>query len=270
MKSINVNGIRLNVLEEGSGLPLVFVHGFPMSHEMWSAQTSALRDRFRVIAPDLRGFGDSPDASDVVTMEQFADDLAQMLEQLGISEPIVLCGLSMGGYVAWQFVRKYPDKLRGLVLCDTRAVADSTDGVAHRLRLAQMVLEKGAAVVASAMLPNLFAAQTPQTQPSVVESLRRVILNSSPRAIAAALRGMAERPDVRSWLPQINVPSLLIVGVEDKISTVSEMREIAAALPNSTLVEIADAGHRAPLENPTAVNQALLTFLDAIQSPSAN
>ena len=265
MKSINVNGIRLNVLDEGSGLPLVFVHGFPMSHAMWAAQTSALCDRFRVIAPDLRGFGDSPDESDVVTMEQLADDLAAMLEQLGISEPVVLCGLSMGGYVAWQFVRKYPDKLRGLVLCDTRAVADSADGVAHRLRLAQMVLEKGADVVASTMLPNVFATATPQTQPAVVESLRRVIMSSSPRAIAAALRGMAERPDVRSWLPQITLPTLLIVGVEDKISTVSEMREIAAALPYATLVEIANAGHLAPLENPTATNRALRDFLETLR-----
>ena len=93
MKSLNVNGIRLNVLDEGSGLPIVFVHGFPMSHAMWTEQTAALSDRFRVIAPDLRGFGDSPDASDIVTMEQFADDLAAMLEQLGINEPVVLCGL---------------------------------------------------------------------------------------------------------------------------------------------------------------------------------
>ncbi len=269
MPSLIVNGSRINVLDEGSGLPIVFVHGFPMSHAMWAAQTSALRDRFRVIAPDLRGFGESPDESDVVTMEQFADDLAAMLEQLGITEPIVLCGLSMGGYVAWQFVRKYPQKLRGLVLCETRAVADSADGVAHRLRLAQTVLEKGAEVVANAMLPHLFAAATVQSQPAVVESLRRMILSSSPRAIAAALRGMAERPDVRSWLPQIALPSLLIVGVEDKISTVAEMRQIAAALPHSTLVEIADAGHLAPLENPAAVNLAICEFLATLSSPTS-
>ncbi len=264
MPQVTINNRQLHYVERGAGTPLLCVHGFPLSHAMWQKQLDGLSDAFRVIAVDLRGFGQSElgtPENDRLTMEQLADDLPVLLDRLGVTEPIVLCGLSMGGYVAWQFARKHRARLRSLIQCDTRAIGDTPEGVANRERLAAMVLEKGAEVVSTAMLPNLFAAiATPQQQAAIAQ-MRDIIHATRPETIAAALRGMAVRPDVRDWLPQCDVPTLLICGVDDKISTVNEMREIAAAMPNARLVIVPEAGHMAPLENPTVVNAAVRDFM---------
>ena len=244
----------------GSGLPVMLVHGFPLDHSMWRYQVADLAADFQLIVPDLRGFGRSGPARGMMKMEDFADDLVQLLDCLKV-ERAVFAGLSMGGYVAWQFWKKYASRLRGLVLCDTRAVADTSDGVANRHRLASMVLENGPTVVSSAMLPNLLATTTNTNRPDIVSLLRETIHETPAKTIAAALRGLARRPDVRSWLPQINVPSLLIVGEEDKISTVAEMREMCAAIPGAQIVVVPDSGHMAPLENPSVVNAAIRDFV---------
>lgn len=264
MPTVSLNGLTLHYVEQGSGTPLVCVHGFPLSHVMWREQLNGLSIACRVIAPDLQGFGLSELASsddERLTMEQLADDLKTMLDVLGITEPIVLCGLSMGGYVAWQFARKYRSRLKGLIQCDTRAVADTPEGAANRHRLAGMVLEKGAEVVSTAMIPNLFAAIATERQQAAISQMRDIIHMTSPRTIAAALRGMAVRPDVRAWLPECSVPTLLICGVDDKISTVTEMQEIATAMPQAKLVIVPEAGHMAPLENPSVVNAAIMEFI---------
>lgn len=267
MPRVTVNGFELHYVEHGEGTPLLCVHGFPLSHAMWREQLGELSRSFRVIAPDLRGFGQSTLgdlASDQLSMEQLADDLAQLLTALGISEPIVLCGLSMGGYVAWQFARKYRPRLKALIQCDTRALADTPEGVANRQRLAALVLDKGSEVIASTMLPSLFSVQTTEKQHAAIAQMRDIIHSTSPATIAAALRGMAARPDVREWLPTCDLPTLLICGIDDKISTVNEMREIAAALPQARLVVVPDAGHMAPLENPAFVNAAILREFEGL------
>ena len=266
MKKITVNGISLAVHDEGTGSPILFVHGFPLSHSMWRHQLDAFSGDYRVIAPDLRGFGDSDVTEGTVTMEQHADDLAALLDRLGVDEPIVFCGLSMGGYVAWQFQQKYPQHLRALILCDTRAIADTAEGVENRQRLARMVLENGSAAVASAMLPNLFSPVTSERQQAGIDELRQTISATSPQGIAAASLGMAERTDVTSLLPNIKTPALLIVGEDDGISTPAEMQTIADALPNARLVRISEAGHMSPLENPEPVNQAIRNFLQELPS----
>jgi len=261
MPHVSINGFELHYVEQGKGTPLLCVHGFPLSHAMWREQLRELSCSFRVIAPDLRGFGQSTLGhlpSDQLSMEQLADDLAELLTALNISEPIILCGLSMGGYVAWQFARKHRGRLKALIQCDTRALADTPEGVANRQRLAALVLDKGSEVIASAMLPVLFSTITTEKQPATIAQMRDIIHSTSPATIAAALRGMAARLDVRDWLPMCDLPTLLICGVDDKISTVSEMREIAAALPQSRFVVVPDAGHMAPLENPAFVNAAIL------------
>lgn len=264
MPDVTINNLKLHYVERGSGTPLVCVHGFPLSHAMWHKQLDELSDGLRVIAFDLRGFGQSElgtPANDRLTMEQLADDLNAALDQLGVTEPIVLCGLSMGGYVAWQFARKYRSRLKALIQCDTRAIGDTPEGVVNRERLAAMVLEKGAEVVSTAMIPNLFAALSTPQQQAAIAHMREIIHATNPATIAAALRGMAVRPDVRNWLPHCDVPTLLICGIDDKISTVSEMREMATALPQAKLVVIPEAGHMAPLENPSVVNAAIREFL---------
>lgn len=262
MPLIDIPNARLHVLDVGQGTPVLFAHGFPLDHSMWRRQFEELPSRgFRCLVPDLRGFGQSSVTSGIVTMEQFADDLAALLDALHVAEPVVFCGLSMGGYIAWQFARRHAARLSSLVLCDTRAIADTPEGAANRRKLADDVIHSGPELVANAMLPKLFAAETSQSAPELVDESRRVMLATSPEGIAAAARGMAERSDVRSWLPSMSVPCLLIAGENDVISTPAEMQEIAAALPNARLHVVPAAGHMAPLENPAFVNRTLLEFL---------
>jgi pimeloyl-ACP methyl ester carboxylesterase len=199
--------------------------------------------------------------SGVVTMEQLADDLAALTDALGIAEPIVLCGLSMGGYVAMQFCRKYAERLRGLVLCDTRAAADTPEVAAGRLAMAERVLREGPGPLVEGMIPRLFAAETARQRPHVVAGLRRVMMGNDPRGIAAAARGMARRPDATPTLGDIACPTLVLVGQHDSISPPAEMRSIAAAIRRAQFVEIPGSGHMTPLEKPSEVNAALEAFL---------
>lgn len=256
-----VRDVHLHVVERGSGPPLLLVHGFPLDHAMWAAQLEDLSRDARVIAPDLRGFGASDSGGDVVLMEDFADDLAALLDVLGIAEPVVFCGLSMGGYIAWQFVRRHRARLRGLVLCDTRAAADAPVAAEARRVNAERVLREGAGFLADAMLEKLVAAETRQRRPDLVAALRRTVLAASPQGLAAALRGMAARPDASPWLPQMELPALVVCGSEDALSSVEEMRGLANRLPQARFVEIAGAGHLSPLEQPPAVNAAVRSFL---------
>jgi pimeloyl-ACP methyl ester carboxylesterase len=214
-----------------------------------------------VIAPDLRGFGASDVVPGVATMQQMADDLAGLLDTLAVVEPVVFCGLSMGGYVAWQFALRHRTRLSKLILCDTRAIADTPEAAAGRLKTAERVMKEGPGVVADAMLPKLFAPNTAKDQPQIIEATRQVILRTKAEGIAAALHGLAQRPDVTDQLPKIDVPTLTICGEHDAISPPTEMEQFTAKLPNARFVKIAGAGHMAPLEAPGAVNAAIRDFL---------
>lgn len=261
MKTIKLRDATLSIADVGSGPTLLLVHGFPLDHSMWRHQLESLGDTYRVIAPDLRGFGASSGATDTITMEQLADDMAELLDALGIVEPITFCGLSMGGYVAWQFWQRHASRLARLILCDSRAIADSAEAARGRLDLANRVLSEGAAIVAEAMLPKLFAEKTIREQADMVAATRQVMQATSPAAVAGTLRGMAQRPDMTSALADIDIPTLVICGEHDVISTADEMRSIAAALPNATFVEVPGSGHMTPLEGPETVNRAIRGFL---------
>ncbi len=263
MPLVNLGDITLNVVERGSGPVLLLVHGYPLDHQMWRHQLDGLAADYRVIAPDLRGFGQSTVTPGVVTMQRFANDLAALLDALKVREPITLCGLSMGGYIAWQFAQHHRQRLAKLVLCDTKAVADTAEGAKARLESAQKVLAEGPQAIVDGMIAKLFAPQTPSQQPDLVKGQREIILGTKPEGIAAALRGMAEREDVSGRLGEFDLPTLVICGEHDTIAPLEEMRSIAAELPRATFAPIAEAGHMAPLEQPTAVNQALRTFLQS-------
>jgi 3-oxoadipate enol-lactonase len=284
MRTISVADIDLAVEDRGSGPVLLFVHGFPLDHTMWRWQIDEFSARYRVLAPDLRGFGSSTLGDGKITMRRYADDLAALLDRLEVREKIVFIGLSMGGYVAWQFWQKYADRLAGLILCDTRAVADTLEAQVRRIDLAGEVIAEGPQAAANAMLPKLFAPQTPSpstgegrgegeahtqdvaslSSNSAIAETRAVILRNSPFGIAAALAGMAERPDVTEMLGGITVPTLIIVGEHDAISTPAEMRTIADRVPGAQFALIPAAGHMSPLENPHDFNAALSRFLPAI------
>jgi len=262
MKTVKLRDATLSIADVGSGPTLLLVHGFPLDHSMWRHQLESLGDKYRVIAPDLRGFGASTGATDTITMDQLADDLADLLDGLDIAEPVTFCGLSMGGYVAWQFWQRHASRLDRLILCDTRAVADTDEAARGRSDMAQRVLSEGATIVAEAMLPKLFAETTIRERADIVEATRRVMQATAPVTVAGALRGMAQRPDMTSELPNVDVPTLVMCGEYDVISTVDEMRSIADALPNARFVEVSGSGHMSPLEDPIAVNAAIRSFLD--------
>jgi pimeloyl-ACP methyl ester carboxylesterase len=254
----------MTVEDQGQGQPIVLAHAFPLDHRVWEWQIRELSARFRVLAPDLRGFGRTTVTSGVVTMEQMADDLAAMLDALAIEEPIVLGGLSMGGYVAFQFVRRHRQRLAGLILCDTRATADSEEVRENRLRTAERILNEGTAFLADQMLPRLCCERTFRRQPEVVEKLHRMILDQPPEGVAAAARGMACRSDSRDLLERIDCPTLVLVGQFDAISPPEEMEQMARAIPGASIVVVPDAGHMAPLENGQFVNQAIQDFLSRL------
>ena len=268
--SISIGGCHLHVAQQGSGSPLLLVHGFPLDHSMWSGQLDGLSRQYRVIAPDLRGFGQSGgEGEPIMRMEQLADDLARLLESMKIEEPVGFCGLSMGGYIAWQFWARHRSRLAQLILCDTRAAADTAEASRNRLELAEKVLSEGAQMVADSMLPKLFAPETIAEQPDVVEATHRIMRNASRQTVAAALRGMAERPEFTPLLSQIDVPTLVLCGEKDNIAPPAEMQSMARAITTAEYVEIGGAGHMAPLEKPQAVNEAILRFLAARRAREA-
>lgn len=261
LRDIDVGGVRFRVADEGIGPVLLFVHGFPLNHTMWRAQIDEFSRTHRVVAPDLRGFGGTDGALYAVSMEQFADDLASLLDVLAVEGPVIFCGLSMGGYIGWQFAQRHPKRLAKLVACDTRAASDSPEAAANRLKMADIVLKEGPEPVAWAMMPKLFAQCTSEHCPAIIYGVRQMVMTSNPVAIAAAHRGMAVRPDVTDWLPTLRNPTLVICGEHDAISPAVEMKAFAELIPQSEFVMIPNAGHMAPMEQPELVNAALRRFI---------
>lgn len=268
MHTLPIKNLTLACEGHGSGQPVVLLHGYPLNHRMWASQIEALSPHCRVIAPDLRGFGESTlaegDGDRGVSMAEYAADVAALLDAIGVTEPVILCGFSMGGYIMWQFLRQFPERVKAFVPCDTRAIADTPEARAGRLKTASEVSAKGVEPIIEAMLPKLVSEATCQSQPDVVVELTAIMRSCRPAAIAAALRGMAERPDVTAELSKFTQPALVIVGAGDAISPSDEMRGIADKLPNARFVEIPSSGHMTTMENPTAVNAALVEFIGSL------
>jgi 3-oxoadipate enol-lactonase len=269
MKTVTVDSIDFTYQDQGTGQPVVLLHGFPLDSRMWQPQIGTLSKSCRVIAPNLRGFGGSGlkpgDETRGVSMADYATDVAKLLDAISVTEPIILCGFSMGGYIMWQFLRQFPDRVKAFVPCDTRAIADTPEAKAGRLKSADEVMKSGVESVVTAMLPKLIAESTRENQPQVVEELTAIMRSCPPEAVSAALRGMAERPDVTAELGSFAQPALVIVGANDAISSSQEMRGIADKLPNAKFVEIASSGHMTTLENPAAVNAALSEFVSSLR-----
>ncbi len=267
---VRAGNVRLAVEDSDfstGSAPLLLVHGFPFDHTMWQSQIDYFDKRGRVIAPDLRGFGasaasiDPDDPRQALLMDEYADDLAATLDALPIRQPVIFCGLSMGGYIGWQFWRRHRERISALVVCDSRSIADATPAAAGRAELARRTLAEGLDPVVSAMLPKLFGPETIELQKPCIGQTETAIRRASPKGIALALGGMARRPDMTESLATIHVPALVVVGEHDAISSVEEMRGIAEQIPDAKLVVIPEAGHMSPLENPAAFNAALERFL---------
>ena len=258
--TLQIGDTQFFVRTEGQGMPLLLAHGFPLDHHMWDNVLPMLAEHHEVIAPDLRGFGCSDGYLEVFPMEMLADDLDALLDALGVARPVIFCGLSMGGYIGWQMWKRHRDRLAALIQLDTRAAADTEIQARARGVNAMQTLAAGMKDVPKAMLPKLLGETTQQTKPEVVEALSEIILRQDPRAAAAAQRGMAQRPDVQTWLPEIHIPALVLCGSEDAISPPDEMQSFAEEIPGAEFIEIEGAGHMIPMENPTATAEAILSF----------
>lgn len=260
---IPLGDVTIGCEVRGGGMPVVLLHGFPLDRQMWDAQIGSLAQEFHVIAPDLRGFGKSTiDPASVeagVGMDQYAADVIAVLDALSVTQPVVLVGFSMGGYIAWQVALKHRQRLRGLVLCDTRAAGDTEEAAAGRRKMAGAVLAAGNAEPSLVMLDKLLAPETHEQRPDIVAAVKAMMLRQSPESIAAAQRGMARREDVRDNLWEIKCPCLCLVGLADAIAKPAEMQEIATTLPDARLVEVA-GGHMSPMENADAVTAAIREF----------
>lgn len=260
--SATVNGIALAYRDEGQGEPIVLVHAFPLSGAMWEDQIDALATRFRVVAPDLRGFGASARGSGMASLDQAADDVAALLDHLQI-ERATLVGLSMGGYIAFAMLRRHRARIARLVLADTRAGADSEEGRLGREQSAQLAEQNGAGAIAEQMLPRLLSAGA---SAAVRDEVRKIVVANDRAGIAAAQRAMAARPDSNSLLATINIPTLLIVGAADVLTPPDEARAMQRAIAHSTLVEIAGAGHLANIEAPDEFSAAIEAFIAGPQA----
>ena len=263
MPTETVNGITLAYEDRGQGMPIVLLHGYPLDSRMWANETHSLNARWRVIAPDLRGFGKSPSIVPF-TIEQLADDVHALLAKLR-ALPCVLVGFSMGGYVALAFAKKYPTDLRALILVDTRAEADTTEGKAARDKAIELARQGGAKAIADQMLPKLLVPDDQRRGPKVTEMVRGMIESQPPLTIEHALRAMRDREDYTSMLPSIAVPTLILVGANDPLTPPPMSRAMHERIPRSQLVEIPDAAHLAPLENPDAVGRAVQDFLRSLK-----
>jgi pimeloyl-ACP methyl ester carboxylesterase len=261
---VTLNGIEMEWRERGEGDAIVFVHGFPFNSAMWEPQLAQLPPGWWGIAPDLRGFGASMDGpEDVYSMELFARDLAALLDHLEI-ERAVVCGLSMGGYIAFEFWRLFPDRVRALVLCDTRCDADSPDAKQARSRLAERVRVEGTGPVVEALLPKVVALTTRMTQPGVVQFVRAMMQETPPETMARALIGMAERNDAEPVLRTIDVPVLVVMGADDAITGRGPLEMLARGIRGARMETIENAGHLPNLEQTTAYNRVLAAFLTGL------
>ncbi|WP_405960727.1 alpha/beta hydrolase [Streptomyces sp. NBC_00024] len=239
--------------EAGAPLPLVLIHGHPFDRTMWHPQITAFAASRRVIAPDLRGYGASPVVPGVTPLQTFAEDIATLLDGLGVSE-FVLGGLSMGGQIVMECYRQYPHRIRGLLLADTFPAAETEEGRRTRNAMADRLLREGMTGYADEVLHKMVA---PYADADVAAQVRRMMTATDPEGAAAALRGRAERPDYRELLTRVTVPALVVVGADDEYTPVSDAEAMHAALPDSTLHVIDGAAHLPNLERPEEFNKAL-------------
>ena len=262
-----VNGIHMAYEDIGRpGDPaILLVHGYPLSRQMWRAQHETVRAAgFRGILPDLRGHGQTEVPPPPYSLDQFADDLAALLDYLEVDQTVV-CGLSMGGYTSFAFWRKYPERVRALVLADTQHKPDSDEGRQNRFKAIEQVQAGQKEQVVQAMIPRLIGQTSLEVHPKVADEVRAIFLGTADQGIVGALHALAGRPDSTPTLATVNIPTLIIVGEEDILTPPALHEEIHAGIPDSQLIVIPRAGHMAPMEAPVAFNYALWRFLTRLR-----
>ena len=264
VQRITVNGVNLAVEVRGEGPAILFIHGYPLDRTIWRQQIDGL-EGFRRIAPDLRGMGQS-DAPDLgYSMSIYAADLAALLDVIGV-EDVVLCGLSMGGYIAFEFLRQRRSRVRGLVLMDTRADADSPEVRRSRDAAAATARERGASAIADGMLPRMLAAGTFGRRPEMTEQLRVLMAGTPVPGLVGALAAMRDREGSEALLKTLaGVPTLVVVGEADSLTPPGQARAMADSIPGARLAVIPGAGHLPPVEQPELTTEKLREFLRSLR-----
>jgi 3-oxoadipate enol-lactonase len=245
--------------------PLLLIHGFPHDHTVWDFQILGLRAVADIIAPDLRGFGvgSKVHVPEVMSMAEYALDLKLQLDTQEIDR-VVLCGLSMGGYVAMSFQELFPERVKGLILCNTRAGADDEEAKRKRYEVAEKAFDPGMQVVARELLPKMLSEKTRMERAPVADAIHRMMIAQRPDAVAAAAQGMAIRPDRREFLKKVELPTLIMTGDNDPIMDLDTSKEMNKAISGSELVVIDDAAHLSNVDQPERFNEAIREFLKKI------
>lgn len=254
--------IEIGYEDVGQGLPVVFLHGFPHDRSLWAPQLGALMDRCRCIAPDMRGFGEST-VRGPYSMNRYADDVVALLDALHI-ERAVIAGLSMGGYVAFAMWRRHRARVRALVLADTRAGADSTEGRAKRRTMIETVRAEGLEPLLDSQVTGMLGKTTREKHPELGDAVRRMLARAPAEGVAGALEAMIARPDSTDTLATIDVPTLIVVGDEDVLTPPRESRAMHEAIRASRLEVLSGAGHLSNLERPAAFNHVVSEFVGVL------
>jgi 3-oxoadipate enol-lactonase len=261
MAQMTIRGATIDYDDQGQGAALVLIHGSPFNRSMWQPQVNILTSSYRVITFDLRGYGRSTASlSDKTFLSDFANDIAGLMDALKVSSAGVM-GLSMGGQIALEFYRLYPERVTALILADTFAQLDTPENKQNRYRTADRLMQEGMQGYADDNLSKMICPQTIAEKPDVAKHVMDMMLTTPPVGAAAALRGRAERQDYTDLLGQIAAPTLIVVGDQDVFTPVADAQYMHARTPQSELVVITEAGHMPNLEQPDAFNQALLSFL---------
>lgn len=250
----------------GTGIPLLLIHGYPLSRKIWLPQVTGLSTVASVISFDLRGHGDSYPFAGPYSMDMLADDCKLLLDDLHINIPIIVCGLSMGGYVTMALYRKYPGLFAGMILTSTRSGADSTEGKANRDVAIKNAREKGVPFIADGMLPKMVSPLTLSTNPGLIQTIRDIMLETSVNGVEGALQGMRDRPDSTPLISQISCPVLILHGADDQLIPVSEAELMSQKVKNSRLVVLPEAGHLLNMEQPDKFNRAVQDFIPLVQA----
>ena len=259
-RNATVDGRLTRYLEAGRGRPLILLHAFPLSADMWRAQLDHVPDGWRFIAPDLRGFGPGGDVPPSQTVDEYAGDVLALMTALGIASAVI-GGLSMGGYVTLAVFRQAPDRFDGVILADTKAPADTADGRAGRLAMQETLRTKGVGAVVDVLLPKLVGETSRRERPQVLASTRQLMEANQPGAIDAALHALMTRPDSTPDLDRIRCPTLVIVGQEDTVTPAADAELLARSIPGTELVVLPRVGHLSNLEAPDDFSSALTRFL---------
>ncbi len=257
---IQANNTEIAYRDRGEGKAIIFLHAFPLSQIMWDDQIDQLSTSHRVITFDWRGFGDSRLGDGIASLDLFADDLAALMDGLSIQKATI-CGLSMGGYAALAFFRRHGHRIEKLILADTRATTDTEEGRRGRFETAEAVRLHGVEVIIETMLPRLVGETSLKNRHDVCDKVRSMIKSADPETVAQALIAMAGRSDSSELLAEIKIPTLIIVGSEDKLTPPVEAEFIRQGIPNSQMCIINGAGHLPNMESPADFNLAIANFL---------